>query len=253
MTSPTTHNMSSPTTHNMTSPMTHNMTSAPQLTVNTTVETLDTPVSNTGCGTEQLCASEPSNCDPSTGASCFFFSAKQQPGSQNLEFSLSGESEGYIAATLSPDATLGDNDPTYICANNNSFVQFFSTVLVNGSLTQTELSVNSVKGKVNGKKIQCTFTATVPNSATRRPRGAPTDAAILISTGAFNNNSGTLGSPTAKFSSDVVNLSNPNTTVTNQLSTNTTSSPTTAHAITFQQTLMQVLLISVGALSLALV
>ncbi|KAG8005985.1 putative ferric-chelate reductase 1, partial [Nibea albiflora] len=62
-------------------------------------------VSSTDCGTQQLCAAEPSSCDPSTAGSCFFLAAKRQSG-QNFEFALAGESEGYLAATLSTDSTL---------------------------------------------------------------------------------------------------------------------------------------------------
>lgn len=56
------------------------------------------------CGTQQLCVAEPSGCDPSSG-SCFFLAAEQR-SDQIFEFGLAGESEGYIAATLSNDATL---------------------------------------------------------------------------------------------------------------------------------------------------
>lgn len=66
---------------------------------------LQTDLTNTQCGTEQLCAAEPSQCNPSISGSCFFLSAKQLSG-RNFEFGLAGESEGYIAASLSPDGTL---------------------------------------------------------------------------------------------------------------------------------------------------
>lgn len=59
---------------------------------------------NTGCGAQRLCVNEPSSCDPGSG-SCSFFSAKQDSG-QNFEFALAAESEGYIGAVLSQDATL---------------------------------------------------------------------------------------------------------------------------------------------------
>lgn len=42
-------------------------------------------------------------------------------------------------------------------------------------------SVNSVKGKVNGNKIQCTFLATVPSTTTRT-----SNLAIGITTGSYN-------------------------------------------------------------------
>ncbi|XP_039996561.1 putative ferric-chelate reductase 1 [Xiphias gladius] len=236
--------------NNMTAqPTSQVLTAAPPLTPNTTVEALETPVSRTGCGTQQLCAAEPSECDPSMAGSCFFLAVKRQSG-QNFEFGLSGESDGYLAATLSPGATVGDNDTTYVCANNNGVVQFFSTLLSNGDLIETVLNVNSVRGSVTGSRIQCTFAATVPSPETRT-----SGFSLSISTGPFNSTSNTLGASSIQFRSAVVDLGNPDTILTNELSqtNSTTSSPnTTSYAITFQQSLMQALLISVGALGLAM-
>ncbi|GLD64709.1 putative ferric-chelate reductase 1 [Lates japonicus] len=193
---------------------------------------------------------QPSECDPSQEGSCFFLSARVQNG-QNFDFGLSGESEGYIAATVSADDNVGNNDTTYVCAKNGTDVLFFGTYLNNGQLTKAVLNANSVKGRVNGNKIQCTFAATVSNAQTRA-----TTVAIGISTGPFDSTSGTLGSPTLQLRSTGVDLGNPNATVTNQLSsTSTTAAPTvgtTNHAITFQQSLMQALLISVGMVGLGM-
>ncbi|KAM9335708.1 uncharacterized protein ABDE67_020712 [Symphorus nematophorus] len=225
-------------------------TAIPALMTNITVETLETPFNNSGCGTEQLCAAEPSSCNPADSGSCFFLAAKRL-GGQNFEFALAGESEGYIAASLSTDTSLGGNDTTYICANNNSAVQFFGAFLDNGQLNVQELPVNRVKGKVDGNRIQCTFAATVPNSEART-----TSFSLSISSGSFNSTSGALGTPTTQLRSPIVNLADPNTNVTNEANANTTSSPTvagtTAHATTLQQSLTQALLIAAGLLGLAM-
>ncbi|XP_030286356.1 mucin-5AC [Sparus aurata] len=243
---------------------------APPLTSNTTVESLETTINRTGCGTEQLCAAEPASCNPAVAGSCFFLSARQMSG-QKFEFGLSGEADGYIAATLSSDSTLGGNDQTFICANNNSVVAFFSALLNNGMLTLSELNVNNVRGRVTGNRIQCTFAATVPDTSVTSRSNRAASLALAISTGPFNSTSGALGAPTTRLLSPVVNLANPNTTVVNQISTTTnapttssttTSSPitstptaptptmTTNHAITFQQSLMQAMLIAAGVLAL---
>ncbi|XP_019122138.2 putative ferric-chelate reductase 1 [Larimichthys crocea] len=233
----------------------NNMTGAPSTSVppivpNTTVETLQTTISRARCGTEQLCAGEPSSCDPSTDGSCFFLAAKRQNG-QNFEFALAGESDGYLAATLSTDSALGGNDTTYVCAISNGVVQFFGALLNDGKLVRQELNVNSVKGRVTGRKIQCTFAATVPISRARTTRFT-----LGISTGTFDSTSGNLGPPQTQLRSNAVNLANPSATVTNEVSTtsnSTTSSPNTTpsnHAITFQQSLTQALLISAAVLSL---
>ncbi|XP_029382781.1 uncharacterized protein LOC115059258 [Echeneis naucrates] len=246
--------------------VTPNMTTAAPLTPNITVTPLEMPLSRQGCGSEQLCAAEPSNCNPSS-AGCFFLGARRQSG-RNFACVLAGQSAGYIAATLSLDGTVGNNDTTYVCANNNGKVRFFSTVLVNEALIETELPVNSVRGRVNGTTIQCSFSATIPSQRLRN-----TNFAVQISSGPFNSTSGTLGAPTAQFRSTDVDLTNFNATVTNEISNTTTTAapsttvpttaaptttvPTTAattanHAITFRQSLTQALLIFAGVLGLAI-
>ncbi|XP_044198513.1 putative ferric-chelate reductase 1 [Thunnus albacares] len=222
---------------------------------NTTVETLETPVSRADCGSTQLCADEPSDCDPSQAGSCFFISARQTSG-RNFEFGLSGESTGYLCACLSLDVTAGGNATCYICANNNSNVQFFGANLNNDQLTQTTLNVNSVKGRVDGNKIQCTFAVTIPAQLTRAQ-----SRSISVATGTFSATTGALGSPTTVIRTPVVNLADPNATITNIVTTitttNTTASPSTAapttdHAVTLQQSLTHALLVTVGVLGLAM-
>ncbi|XP_036969070.1 mucin-1-like [Acanthopagrus latus] len=222
-------------------------TTAPPLTPNTTVENLETPIDRTGCGTQQLCAAEPASCNPAVAGSCFFLSARQTSG-QNFEFGLAGESDGYIAATLSSDSTLGSNDTTYVCANNNSVVVFFSALLNNDVLTPTVLNVNSVRGRVNGRRIQCTFAATVPDSSTSISTRA-SNVAVAISTGPFNSTSGALGTPVTRLQSAVINLANP-TNISNTATTTSPATMTTGHAITLQQSLMQAMLIAAGVLGL---
>ncbi|XP_045921627.1 integumentary mucin C.1-like [Micropterus dolomieu] len=214
-------------------------TTAPPLTPNTTVTTLQTPLNRTGCGAQQLCAARPSNCDPSSG-SCFFLSAQQQSG-QNFMLGLSGQSAGYIAASLAPDTTLAGNVTTYVCAKNGSAVQFFSTFLNNGTLIATTLNVNSVKGRIEGTTIQCTFAATVPTPTTKA-----TNLALVISNGTFDSTNGVLGKPALQFKSGLVDLSNPNSTVNNLLPSSATA------GIALQQSLMQALLITVGVLGLTI-
>ncbi|CAK6975554.1 mucin-1-like [Scomber scombrus] len=222
-------------------------TTAGPLIPDTNVTTLATSVSREECGATVLCAAEPSSCDPSQSGSCFFLGAKLTSG-RNFEFSLSGESDGYLAASLSTDATVGGNDPTYICANDNGVIKFFGALLNNGVLTVTTLEVNNVKGSVNGNKIQCTFAATVP-AVSRSRRSLSTRAqsfAMSVSTGPFDSTSDTpLGSPIPRVQTNVVNIANPNAVIT-------LVTPTTSHAVTLQQSLMQALLVTVGVLGLAM-
>ncbi|KAM7366450.1 hypothetical protein PAMP_015888 [Pampus punctatissimus] len=227
---------------------TGNQATVAPLTPNITVTVLETPVSRAECGSKQLCAAQPSDCNPSSPGSCFFLAARQTNG-RNFEFGLSGQSEGYLAASLSTDTTAGGNDVTYVCANNNGVVKFFSTVLNNGQLTVTTLNVNSVKGSVNGSKIQCTFAATVPDASATRATN--TDFSMAVLTGTFNAATDSLGAPSTALRTPVVNLANPNATVTNIIAT-TTAPATTSHAATLQQSLTQALLVTVGVLGLVM-
>ncbi|XP_028261631.1 mucin-5AC isoform X2 [Parambassis ranga] len=186
----------------------------PPLPVNTTVTILETPVSRVECGTRQLCAAQPASCDPSTPGSCFFLGARLT-GGLNFEFQLSGESEGYLAASLSAP---GINETLYVCANNQSVVRFISAVLYNDQLIEREQRVNNVKGKVNGKTIQCTFAATVPT-----PTSRATGFALAVSTGSFDATSGALGRPSSQIRTPVVNLEDPRINVTNTINTTTTT------------------------------
>ncbi|CAI5671884.1 unnamed protein product [Oreochromis niloticus] len=212
-----------------------NTTAAPTtpapLVPDTNVTILNASITRTECGRKQLCAAQPSGCDPSNGT-CFFLGA-QALGGQNFMFDLAGESDGYIAATLSRN-TQGVNDTTYICANNNGVVKFFSALLNNGKLTRTPLKVNNVRGKVSGKNIQCQFAATVPDSTstTTRADTSTTSFSMSVSTGTYNASSDGLGSPTAKITTGVVDLANVNATINNQINSNTTAPPNTTAAPT---------------------
>ncbi|PWA19157.1 hypothetical protein CCH79_00019261, partial [Gambusia affinis] len=186
---------------------------------NTTVLTLETNITNAECGTQQLCVAEPSKCDPSVTGSCFFLAAKQQSG-RNFNFDLSGDSDGYIAATLT--GGVGEGDPTYVCAKSKGQVKFFSTILLNNSvLSISELNVNSVKGKIKGKTIQCSFLATVPEPKTRA-----TTLGIGVSTGEYNDTNDSLGAPASVIKVSAVDLANPKSNVTNEITNTTTPAPT---------------------------
>ncbi|KAK0153175.1 putative ferric-chelate reductase 1 [Merluccius polli] len=179
------------------------------------------PISNDNCSSTQLCAAEPGDCDPAVSRSCSFIGARQT-GGRNFEFALSGQSDGYIGCTLSPDATLGGNDITYVCANNNGSVQFIGAVFNNDSLSQQTVNTNSVRGRINGNQIQCTFRATVPDTTARTTATTFSVAAI---SGSFSN--GVLGDPTAIIQTNVVDISNTTSDTSNRIIASTTIAPTT--------------------------
>ncbi|XP_025760573.1 mucin-5AC [Oreochromis niloticus] len=213
-----------------------NTTAAPTipapLVPDSNVTIVNTSITRDNCSKTQLCVSQPSGCDPSSGT-CFFLGA-QQLGGQNFRFSLAGQSDGYVALILSRNTTPGVNDTTYICANNNSVVKYISALLNNGKLTRTTLKVNTVRGKVSGKNIQCQFAATVPDSTstTTRADTSTTSFSMSVSTGTYNASSDGLGSPTAKITTGVVDLANVNATINNQINSNTTAPPNTTAAPT---------------------
>ncbi|XP_055360327.1 uncharacterized protein LOC129603381 [Betta splendens] len=184
-----------------------------------TVGAFTTSVFNSGCGAQQLCLSQPSSCDPSTGGSCDFIYSQQLSG-QNYQLGLSGSSAGYIAVVLSTAGSVGNNDTTYICANNNSVVQSFVAYLIGNVLHMTPLGMNSMNGSVKGNRIQCIFNAMLP---TRCPRALNLQVGFL--TGSYNATNGTLGFPTVIFQKSA-NLSN-----------------AASHAITFKQSLTEAVLI----------
>ncbi|XP_030194030.1 uncharacterized protein LOC115529432 isoform X2 [Gadus morhua] len=179
-------------------------TDPPVLVFNGTVERLPSPISNAGCGNSLLCAGAPESCDPSKPGSCFFVGIKRTAG-QNFEFSLSGESEGYIGCTLSTDSSLGGGDITFICANKDGTVEFIGASLNNSALSRKDVNANSVKGHINGNTIQCTFKATVPDATAR---GSATSFALAVVSGTFSPGTGDLGPPEAKVQTKVLNIAN---------------------------------------------
>nr|XP_029531911.1 ferric-chelate reductase 1-like isoform X1 [Oncorhynchus nerka]XP_029531912.1 ferric-chelate reductase 1-like isoform X1 [Oncorhynchus nerka] len=222
-----------------------NVTMAPNVTMTPNVTTapvtaLTVNISMAECKKSQLCAAKPPDCDPAVAGSCFFVSIKKSLG-QIFFFQLRGVSSGYIAVGLSKTSTQGQNDTTYVCANSNRKVKFFTALLDKGVLTiNNKLHVESVNGSVNNQIIQCTFSATVPNATDTR--SIDTSFYLSISNGTFNSVTDTLGSPQAILNSDkAVDLADPNTTVLNSLN----SAPSAF-------CLSQALLILIGVLGMML-
>ncbi|XP_014894334.1 serine-rich adhesin for platelets-like [Poecilia latipinna] len=155
------------------------------------------------CGSSKFCAAEPSECDP-TSADCYFLSAKQQ--SNQTYFELSGQAEGYIAAGLSTTATKNGSYTVYICANHNNTVRFFTAILLNydnnGELNETTMDYKDQKGSVNSTKIQCTFTAVLPDTSNKAA-----GVALSILNGTYNIETGVLGKPSFRLLTPLTDLS----------------------------------------------
>ncbi|MEQ2169683.1 hypothetical protein GOODEAATRI_027747, partial [Goodea atripinnis] len=163
-----------------------NVTASANNTATTTAASGNIPgveasISRQGCRSTKLCAAEPTECNPAAGDSCYFLSAKQK-SSQTFDFELSGQAAGYIAAGLSTATIQDGSHRAYICANNNGGVKFFTATLNNFVLNFTEsLDSSNQRGTVSTGKIQCTFTAVLPDTNTRAA-----GYALSISTGTFN-------------------------------------------------------------------
>ena len=70
-----------------------------------------------------------------------------------------------------------------VCCNQYNMENSLSSL---SSVISLQLNVNSVRGRVNGRRIQCTFAATVPDSSTSISTRA-SNVAVAISTGPFNS------------------------------------------------------------------
>ncbi|KAM4565346.1 putative ferric-chelate reductase 1 [Fundulus diaphanus] len=195
-------------------------------------------VSRQKCGSTKLCVAEPSECDPSTGTNCFFLSARQQSG-QKFDFELSGQSSGYIAAGVSTAANEAGSHRAYICANNNGAVRYLTGTIDNSVLNTTEaLDSSNQRGTVNNGKIQCTFTAALPDTSSR----ASTQYSLSITTGSYNAISGELGRADFKVLTPLVNISDPATNVSNLLANDTT--PSSAALVTPTKSFLPALLVT---------
>ncbi|KAJ8387159.1 hypothetical protein AAFF_G00159710 [Aldrovandia affinis] len=80
-------------------------------------------ISSAGCGSNKVCLSRPSGCDPSSEADCYFMAALTSPTDSAIRFEMSGPLDGYIAIGFSDDRLMG-NDDIYICGlDRNSALQ----------------------------------------------------------------------------------------------------------------------------------
>ncbi|KAM4714109.1 uncharacterized protein FYW61_019182 [Anableps anableps] len=205
------------------------------------IPAIEHSISQQQCGSSKLCAAEPSECDPATGDSCYFLSAKQESG-QKYKFELSGQTKGYIAAGLSTAATQNGIHTAYVCANHNNTVRFFTGKLNNLVLSLTEtLDSSNVRGSVNSGKIQCTFSAVLPDTNTRAA-----GYALSITTGPYNPSSGQLGTASFRMLTSLVNLSDSTASTTNLINENIASS---GDPVTHTQSFLPVLLVTVSMLA----
>ncbi|XP_077083558.1 uncharacterized protein LOC143736757 isoform X4 [Siphateles boraxobius] len=222
-------------THTNPPNMTH--TNPPNMTTNTSsgsniVTNINNPpleiTSRDSCRRDRACFSAPPTCNPGAQGSCYFLSTRGVAGTgDNFTFELSGESDGYIAAGLSRDNS-GQSGTIYACAKINGSLNFIRSTLNNQILTPDNTFIpGGFRGSINGRTIQCIFTAAGLGSSTAR--AATTETFISVVTGNITN--GSLDPPVTKLATNAsVDLSNPNSTDVSVItpSTNATASTGTA-------------------------
>ncbi|OCT85250.1 putative ferric-chelate reductase 1 [Xenopus laevis] len=118
-------------------------------------------ISRTSCGTDKVCFSVPTDCDPSTSTNCVFMSSSPispaSGGGYHLE--ISGSSTGYVSIGFSDDMQMG-NDDIYNCVMNAAGVIEVQHAYSEGKsrprvLTPSNLEVIMMSYR-NGI-IQCSF------------------------------------------------------------------------------------------------
>uniref|UniRef100_A0A3Q3GPR4 Putative ferric-chelate reductase 1 n=1 Tax=Labrus bergylta TaxID=56723 RepID=A0A3Q3GPR4_9LABR len=155
----------------------------------TTFVFLQKNISSKDCGVTKVCFSQPSNCDPTVTADCYFMSARAlSPSDVAVHYEITGPSDGYIAIGFSDDRMMG-NDDIYICViGSNGLVQLqhaFSTGRKAPQIVPLG-NVSDVSASVQGRVISCSFTS-MNILSTLRTTGSNKTYHILFAHGPSNN------------------------------------------------------------------
>ncbi|XP_073499167.1 putative ferric-chelate reductase 1 [Phyllobates terribilis] len=137
-------------------------------------------ISNSTCGSQKVCFSEPLNCSPDDSA-CLFMSSV--PTSDGYVFEMSGLTNGYVAVGFSDDTKMG-NDDVYICTKNSSgnvLVQgAYNTGTVTPTLRNTSTAGSIVSSYIAGV-LKCSFITKGSISLSLRSTNNPTYYVFLVS------------------------------------------------------------------------
>ncbi|XP_061111438.1 uncharacterized protein LOC133137277 [Conger conger] len=171
---------------------------------NIPVGALNAAITRDTCGRTKLCEEVPADCDPSGNGDCLFVSAAtattNRPSGINIAFELRGNTSGYVVLILSPDMNQGGGDQSFVCAQFNDTLRFFTASFDNGSLTMTHMmgAVSNALASRNGTVIRCTFTALGLNATARR---SP-DSSFYVFAGTGEYDGVSLGDPVIRLSSN---------------------------------------------------
>ncbi|XP_061109519.1 uncharacterized protein LOC133136229 [Conger conger] len=171
---------------------------------NIPVGALNAAITRDTCGRTKLCEEVPADCDPSGNGDCLFVSAAtattNRPSGINIAFELRGNTSGYVVLILSPDMIQGGGDESFVCAQFNNTLRFFTASFDNGALTMTNRTgaVGNALASLNGTVIRCTFTALGLNATARR---SP-DSSFYVFAGTGEYDGVSLGDPVIRLSSN---------------------------------------------------
>ncbi|XP_061111531.1 uncharacterized protein LOC133137334 [Conger conger] len=185
-------------------PISTNMPSPSQNMNTIPVGALNAAISRDTCGQTKLCEEVPADCDPSGNGNCLFVSATTatttRPSGINIAFELRGNTSGYVALILSPDMNQGGGDESFVCAQFNNTLRFFTASFDNGALTMTNRmgAVSNALASLNGTVIRCTFTALGLNATARR---SP-DSSFYVFAGTGEYDGVSLGDPVISLASN---------------------------------------------------
>ncbi|XP_073427376.1 putative ferric-chelate reductase 1 [Dendrobates tinctorius] len=119
-----------------------------------------TYISSEHCGTQKICLSNPSECDPSKTTNCLFMSsAMTDNGAYNFE--ISGPSGGYVSIGFSDDQFMGSDD-IYICVINSVGQVEIQHAYSEGRKPPLILPLSNVDVRISSYTngvIQCSFTS----------------------------------------------------------------------------------------------
>ncbi|KAG8555938.1 hypothetical protein GDO81_017868 [Engystomops pustulosus] len=119
-----------------------------------------TSITSETCGTQKICLSSPSNCDPSKTTNCFFMSSAVNDGGA-YHFEISGPSAGYVSIGFSDDQLMGEDD-IYTCVINSSGQVEIQHAYSEGRKSPLILPLSNVDVRMasfNSGVIQCSFTS----------------------------------------------------------------------------------------------
>ncbi|XP_041817885.1 putative ferric-chelate reductase 1 [Chelmon rostratus] len=167
-------------------------------------------ISTADCGVTKVCFSQPSKCDPTASADCYFMSAMMlSPSDVAIHYEITGPSDGYISFGFSDDQIMG-NDDIYVCGIGSNGLVWLQHAFSTGRTAPHALplgNVSNLRASVLDRVISCSFTS-MNTISTERTNGFNKTYHLMFAHGPSSN--GRIQFHTATFiSTDKVDISRP--------------------------------------------